>query len=288
MELLIVTGMSGAGKSVAVNAMEDVGIYCVDNMPPELIPKFAQLFQRTPGIDRVAVVVDARGKERFPQLFDALEEMDREKIAYRIVYLDAGEEELVRRYKITRRRHPLLTDRRLSLSDAIAEERRMLEPARVRADYYLDTTLLGESQLRQDIKDLFQTKEEGDFVIHCISFGFKYGIPMDADLVLDVRCLPNPFYLPELREKTGLDAEVQRYVLNSEKTTGFLQRFYDLVDYMLPLYRQEQKSQLLIAVGCTGGRHRSVTVIQELTAHLRQAGYRVCSGHRDIEKKRPR
>lgn len=288
MELLIVTGMSGAGKSVAVNAMEDIGIYCVDNMPPELIPKFAQLCQRAQGMDRVAVVVDARGKERFPQLFDALEEMEREKIAYRILYLDAGEEELVRRYKITRRRHPLLTDRRLSLSDAIAEERRMLEPARNRADYYLDTTLLGESQLRQDIKDLFQSKEEGDFVVHCISFGFKYGIPMDADLVLDVRCLPNPFYLPQLREKTGLDPEVQQYVLDSEKTTGFLQRFYDLVDYMLPLYRQEQKSQLLIAVGCTGGHHRSVTVIQELTRHLRQEGYRVYCGHRDIEKKRPK
>ena len=153
---------------------------------------------------------------------------------------------------------------------------------------YAGHLIIDFSEASEDIKDLFQTKEEGDFVIHCISFGFKYGIPMDADLVLDVRCLPNPFYLPELREKTGLDSEVQRYVLNSEKTTGFLQRFYDLVDYMLPLYRQEQKSQLLIAVGCTGGRHRSVTVIQELTAHLRQAGYRVCSGHRDIEKKRPR
>lgn len=265
MRFIIVTGMSGAGKSAAVDALEDVGVYCMDNIPPSLIPKIAHLGGIGPessSIDRVALVIDARGlrssiggKDALKELLDALAELDREHVSYQILFLDAATEELINRYKITRRPHPLM-GRSDSLNRAICQEREMLRQVKERADIVLDTTLLSASQLRSNIHELFRSDdpEKDDFVVNCISFGFKFGVPADADLMFDVRCLPNPFYDVQLRPKTGLDRAVQDYVLDSQKTQGFLTRLYDFIDYMIPLYRHdEQKSQLVIAIGCTGG-----------------------------------
>ncbi len=298
MRFIIVTGMSGAGKSAAVEALEDVGIYCVDNIPPALIPKIAHLGtngQEPSGIDRVALVIDARGlrgklgsADCLKELMDALAELDREKVSYKILFLDAATEELINRYKITRRPHPLM-GRSDSLNRAICQERELLNEVKERADIVLDTTLLSASQLRSNIHELFRSDDpsKDDFVVNCISFGFKFGVPADADLMFDVRCLPNPFYDPQLRPKTGLDKEVQDYVLDSAKTQGFLKRLYDLIDYMVPLYRyDEHKSQLVIAIGCTGGKHRSVTLTLQLAQYLKKQGLRVIVSHRDIEKKK--
>lgn len=298
MQFIIVTGMSGAGKSAAVNALEDVGVYCVDNIPPALIPKIAHLGmgnQESGGIDRVALVIDARGlrgrlggKDALKELTAALGELDREKVSYRILFLDAANEELINRYKITRRPHPLMGSS-ASLSRAINHERELLRPIKERADLVLDTTLLSSAQLRSNIHEMFRSDdpEEDDFVVNCVSFGFKFGVPADADLIFDVRCLPNPFYDQKLRPKTGLDKDVRDYVLDSEKTEGFLARLYDFIDYMIPLYRNdEHKSQLMIAVGCTGGKHRSVTIALELSEHLKEKGLRVITSHRDIERKK--
>lgn len=298
MRFIIVTGMSGAGKSAVVDALEDVGVYCVDNIPPALIPKFAYLGSSgtdSSGIDRAALVVDARGLrsglrgENFiKELTGALAELDRERVSYQILFLDAANDELINRYKITRRPHPLMREGG-SLAKAISRERELLSPVKDRADMVIDTTLLSASQLRSHIHDLFRSDdpEKDDFVVNCISFGFKFGVPVDADLMFDVRCLPNPFYDPQLRPMTGLDQPVRDYVLRSPKTQGFLTRFYDFIDYMIPLYRHdEQKSQLIIAVGCTGGKHRSVTIARELAGHLSAKGLRVITTHRDIEKKK--
>ena len=298
MRFIIVTGMSGAGKSAAIDALEDVGVYCVDNIPPALIPKFAHLGQNgqePSGAERVALVVDARGlrsnlggSDALQELMDALAELDREKVSYQILFLDASTEELINRYKITRRPHPL-RERSDSLSRAINQERELLRQVRERADIVMDTTQLSAAQLKNNIHELFRSDDpaKSDFVINCISFGFKFGVPADADLMFDVRCLPNPFYDPKLRPQTGLDQPVRDYVLDSQKTQGFLIRLYDFIDYMIPLYRDdERKSQLMIAIGCTGGKHRSVTVALELSEHLRRQGLRVVTSHRDIEKKK--
>ncbi len=298
MRFIIVTGMSGAGKSAAIDALEDVGVYCVDNIPPALIPKFAHLGQNgqePSGIDRVALVVDARGlrsnlggSDALQELMNALAELDREKVSYQILFLDASTEELINRYKITRRPHPLRS-RSDTLSRAINQERELLRQVRERADIVMDTTQLSSAQLKNNIHELFRSDDpaQSDFIINCISFGFKFGVPADADLMFDVRCLPNPFYDPQLRPKTGLDQPVRDYVLDSQKTQGFLTRLYDFIDYMIPLYRDdEKKSQLMIAIGCTGGKHRSVTVALELSEHLRRQGLRVVTSHRDIEKKK--
>lgn len=297
MQLIIVTGMSGAGKTSVLSALEDLGVYCMDNIPPALVPKIAHLsaIGNDPSqIDRVAMVVDARGlranlggSEVLQELLDALDAMDREKINYQILFLDAETSELINRYKITRRPHPLMR-RSDSLTRAINQERELLRELKDRADIVMDTTLLSSSQLKSNTKALFcEGEQNAGFVVNCISFGFKYGVPADADLMFDVRCLPNPFYDPELRPKTGLDKEVRDYVLQSDKTQGFLTRLYDFIDYMIPLYRDdEKKSQLMIGVGCTGGKHRSVTVAIALSQHLAQKGIRVITSHRDIEKKK--
>lgn len=298
MRFIIVTGMSGAGKSAAMNALEDVGIYCMDNIPPVLVPKIAHLGgngQDGEGIDRVALAIDARGlrqstsnQDAIKELMDTLTELDREKVNYQILFLDASNEELINRYKITRRPHPLM-GKSDSLTRAINQERELLRLVRERADIVLDTTFLSASQLRSNIHEMFRSSDpdKDDFVVNCISFGFKFGVPADADLMFDVRCLPNPFYEEHLRSKTGLDREVQDYVLSSPKTEGFLMRLYNFVDYMIPLYRHdEQKSQLMIAIGCTGGKHRSVTIALKLSEHLKAKGLRVITSHRDIEKKK--
>lgn len=286
MQFVIVTGMSGAGKSMAVNALEDIGFYCVDNMPPRLIVKFAQLCLQAESMERIAVVVDARGREMFPELIGTLLALEKDKIPYKVLFLESNTNELINRYKITRRRHPLLGEETNTLNKAILSEREMLADAKNHADYILDTSLLSVNQLKKQVRDIFSGGQTG-FIINCMSFGFKFGVPSDADLIFDVRCLPNPFYEEALRPKTGLEKDVQDFVLCSPKTQGFLERLYSLIDYMLPLYRyDENKSQLTIGIGCTGGHHRSVTIALELEKHLLSTGYNVFTSHRDIDKKK--
>ena len=285
MELLIVTGMSGAGKSRAVNALEDIGFYCVDNLPPRLIPKFAELcMQSQEPIPRVAIVVDIRGGKWFDRLPEILQELKDQCGDYKILFLECDSQVLKRRYKEPRRQHPLLAETNGSLSEAIERERAMLHDLRRQTDYLIDTTHLSPAQLKESVVSLFLDNADAGMSITCMSFGFKYGYPEEADLVMDVRCFANPFYVDELRHKTGLDADVREYVLNDPHIAGFQQRLYDLIEYMLPLYRNEGKSQLVIAIGCTGGKHRSVTVAEGLFEHLREQGLRVNVRHRDIRK----
>ena len=285
MELLIVTGMSGAGKSRAVNALEDIGFYCVDNLPPRLIPKFAELcMQSQEPIPRVAIVVDIRGGKWFDRLPEILQELKDQCGDYKILFLECDSQVLKRRDKETRRQHPLLAETNGSLSEAIERERAMLHDLRRQTDYLIDTTHLSPAQLKESVVSLFLDNADAGMSITCMSFGFKYGYPEEADLVMDVRCFANPFYVDELRHKTGLDADVREYVLNDPHIAGFQQRLYDLIEYMLPLYRNEGKSQLVIAIGCTGGKHRSVTVAEGLFEHLREQGLRVNVRHRDIRK----
>lgn len=285
MKVLIVTGMSGAGKSRAVNALEDIGFYCVDNLPLKLIPKFAELcMQSQEPIPQVAIVVDIRGGKWFDRLPEILKELEEQCGGYKILFLECDSQVLKRRYKETRRQHPLLIESNGSLSEAIEREREMLKDLRRETDYLIDTTHLSSAQLKESIINLFLENADEGMTITCMSFGFKYGYPEEADLVMDVRCFANPFYVDELRHKTGLDADVREYVLKDAYIAGFQQRLYDLIEYMLPLYRNEGKSQLVIAIGCTGGKHRSVTVAECLFEHLRDQGLRANVRHRDIRK----
>ena len=285
MDFLIITGLSGAGKSRAVDALEDIGFYCVDNIPPQLIPTFCTLCRNAKEkMEKVAVVTDVRGGDMFGTLFASLEELKEDEEAYKILFLDASDRVLINRYKETRRRHPLSEETGGSIEKAVRLEREMLRPVREKADYIVDTSLLSPAQLKERMASLFLGDTSDALMIHCVSFGFKYGIPAEADLVFDVRFLPNPYYVEELKHLTGLDAPVSQYVLGWEQTQGFVKRFIDLIDYMIPLYCNEGKSQLVIAVGCTGGKHRSVTLAQLLYDHLQEKKKRVSVNHRDIKK----
>ena len=285
MEFLIVTGLSGAGKSRAVDALEDIGFYCADNIPPKLIPTFYDLTKQAKGaLSRVAVVTDVRGGDMFSSLIKTLDQLEGEKKDFRVLYLDANDYVLVNRFKETRRKHPLAENCLGSLEQAVSLERDVLKPVRERADYIIDTSYLSPAQLKERISSLFLGDASDALMIHCVSFGFKYGIPTEADLVFDVRCLPNPFYVESLKKLTGLDEPVRDYVMKWDQTKGFVSRFLDLIDYMIPLYCNEGKSQLVIAIGCTGGHHRSVTLSQLLYAHLQEKNFRVSVNHRDIHK----
>ena len=285
MEFIIVTGMSGAGKSRAMTALEDIGYYCVDNMPPKLLTKFAELCLQSEDLSRVAMVVDVRGGQMFDDLFEGLPVLHRMGGEYKILFLDCDDQVLARRYKETRRQHPLVgEDGITTVYQAIEMERGLLKPLRDRTDYLVDTTHLSSAQLKERVTELFLGDSTQAMVVQCMSFGFKYGYPAEADLMFDVRCLPNPFYEPELKHKTGLDGDVRDYVRETDATRGFESRLYDLVDYLLPLYCDEGKSQLVIAIGCTGGKHRSVALTEALAQHIRDAGVRVTVNHRDIAK----
>ena len=285
MEFLIVTGLSGAGKSRAVDALEDIGFYCVDNIPPKLIPTFYDLCAKAGNtFSRVAVVTDIRGGDMFSSLFETLDDLRNEDKRYRILFLDANDFVLINRFKETRRKHPLAENNLGSLEQAVKLEREILRPVREKADYIIDTSFLSPAQLKERISNLFLGDASQALMIHCVSFGFKYGIPTEADLVFDVRCLPNPFYIEELKPLTGLDEPVYSYVMKWEQTKGFVQRLISLIDYMLPLYCDEGKSQLVIAIGCTGGKHRSVALAQLLYDHLLEKGHRTSVNHRDIRK----
>lgn len=284
MELLIVTGMSGAGKTLAVRALEDIGFYCVDNMPPMLMGKFAELCDRSARpLHRVALVTDVRSGAMFDTLSEALQTLKNQGQDYRVLYLDCADEALCRRYKETRRRHPLAQDTE-PVEQALRRERQLLQPLFDRADYRLDTTRLTTAQLKQQITALFLEEAESAMTVQCISFGFKYGFPAEADVMLDVRCFPNPFYEPSLKPLTGLDEPVREFVLAAEDTKEFLRRLYGMLDHLLPLYVKEGKSQLVIAIGCTGGKHRSVAITEALATHIRMQNHRVTVNHRDIDK----
>lgn len=284
MEFLIVTGISGAGKSQAAHALEDIGFYCVDNIPPALIDPFYHICAAAESdYGRVAVIADARIGQEIDQLPGMLHRLGDEK-PYRILFLDAADDVLLRRYRFTRRRHPLLDECDGSINDAIALERSRLAKLKEQADYRIDTTFLSPAQLKERVSALFLSDVSNMLTVHCMSFGYKHGMPREADLVFDVRCLPNPYYIDDLKHRTGLEAPVYDYVMQWDQTIGFRDRLFDMIDYLLPLYRNEGKSQLVIAIGCTGGHHRSVSMVRALSDHLQRQGQRVTVTHRDIEK----
>ena len=283
LRLVIITGMSGAGKSQVARAMEDLGYFCVDNLPPALIPKFAELCAQSAGrVRKIALVVDIRGGEFFDTLVQVLEDMEKQGFFYEILFLEAADETLIRRYKETRRRHPMAPHGRIS--EGISRERDRLEHIRGRATHIIDTSDLSTAQLKDKIADLFAGEREYErMTITVVSFGFKYGIPLDADMVFDVRFLPNPFYVESLRKKSGETPEVSEYIWKWPITQQFMEKLGGLVDFLVPNYIKEGKSQLIIAVGCTGGLHRSVFVANKIYEGLRNKGYKVNVEHRDIK-----
>lgn len=284
MKFLIVTGLSGSGKSGAVNALEDIGYYCIDNIPPQLIPKFADICMQSNGqMDKVAIVTDIRGGDMFYQLDGGLEYLRHSGPDVKILFLDASDDVLLKRYKETRRRHPLDEQCHGSLLSAITKERSVLSGIREAADYYIDTSDMTMAQLRDTVTDLFMDNPDDRMAVKVMSFGFKYGMCREADIVLDVRCLPNPYYIPELKKHTGLESCVRDYVMSFEQSKELEKKLRDLIDFLLPLYRHEGKTSLVIAFGCTGGKHRSVTFAENMHTYLEEKGVRTRVTHRDIE-----
>ena len=282
LKLLIVTGLSGAGKSSALNSLEDIGFYCVDNLPPALLPKFVDLsFQLKGRVERIALGIDIRGGEFFDDLKLYLKELEQKNITYEIVYLEASEDVLVRRYKESRRAHPLGQGGRLL--EAIQEEKKRLQVIRSEASSIIDTSELKAKGLRERLQALYgEANTSGNFGVGVMSFGYKVGIPLDADLVLDVRFLPNPFYIPALKDATGFDQEVIDYVQSFPVTQEFLVKVTDLLKFLLPHYIEEGKHTLLIAIGCTGGQHRSVALTNYIADYLREIGYDAYAQHREL------
>ena len=281
---LIITGMSGAGKTQVVRTLEDLNYFCIDNLPATLIPKFAELCRQT-SEKKVALVVDIRGGRFFNKLIDVLDEMEASGQKYELLFLSADDPCLVRRYKETRRRHPL--GERTSLLSNIQHEREILEPLKERATYIIDTSNSSSAQLRNQVQELVgESNAKAKMGIIIRSFGFKYGLPLDSDLVLDVRFLPNPFYVEELRPLTGNDQPIQDFLLRCEQTNTYLQLEENLLDYLIPQYINEGKAQLVISVGCTGGQHRSVFIANKLYEHFRTQGYNVEITHREITGKK--
>lgn len=279
-QLVIVTGISGAGKASALKAFEDLGFHCVDNLPLELLPDFAVLVSGSADVQRAAIVVDVREGATLDRLPEILKGV-RKQLETRVVFLDAQDAVLVRRYSETRRPHPL--GRTETVSRSIVEERQLLDPIRNVADTLIDTSRFNVHELRADILARFgQEDETKRLLVSCLSFGFKNGVPLDADMVFDVRFLPNPHFVPEFRKKTGLDPKVAAYVRGFEQTKEFLDRVTDLMLYLLPHYVSEGKSYLTVAFGCTGGQHRSVMMAEEVGKRLAKAGYQVKALHRDI------
>ncbi|MEY8231197.1 RNase adapter RapZ [Oscillospiraceae bacterium 50-16] len=284
MEFVIISGLSGAGKSKAASFMEDMDYFCVDNLPAPLIPKFAELGMAGAGeYDRVALVTDIRAGSNFDLLFQALDALEGMRCPCRILFMDASDEVIIKRYKETRRAHPLLEEAD-SLEEAIKLERTMLAPLRARADKIINTTNLSTAKLKGVLRQMFGRAgtAEGRMEVRVTSFGFKHGVPMEADLVFDVRFLPNPYYVTELRTLTGLDPRVRDYAFQGGQGEGFLQRLWDLVGWLLPLYEEEGKTALVISIGCTGGHHRSVAVAHALADRIRAQGWPVTESHRDL------
>ena len=288
MEILIISGLSGGGKSKAASFLEDMGYYIVDNMPAAMILKFAEFCERGGGrYDRAALVYDVRTATSLTEIFDVLDQLKTMRIDCRVLFLEASPEVIIQRYKESRRRHPL-RNRTDSLEEAVRRERELMEPLKARADVVIDTTHTSTAQLRARLlREFGGAAEQSGMAVNVVSFGFKYGLPMEADLVFDVRFLPNPYYIDELRPQTGLDQGVADYVLQSKQAQGYLPRLEELLAYSLPLYVEEGKTSLVIAVGCTGGRHRSVAVAHVLAEFLRRrCGCPVTENHRDLARNR--
>ena len=283
MRFVIITGLSGAGKTHALRCLEDFGYYCIDNMPPVLIPKFAELCNNSQGkLDKIAVVCDIRSGDMFSQLFDALDEMKKNGYTYEILFMNADDHALIKRYKETRRKHPLSIKGRLA--DAIALERRLLEDIYKHADNIINTTNYTQKQSRAELSAIFEGDDRAPITINVLSFGFKYGLPLDADMVFDARFLPNPYYVEELKGHTGLEECVSEYVMKYEQSKKFLKMMCDMVDFLLPQFVEEGKKHLVIAIGCTGGKHRSVTLTEALKNHLKDNGNYAEAIHRDYKR----
>ncbi|NLY19242.1 MAG: RNase adapter RapZ [Clostridiaceae bacterium] len=284
MQFLIITGMSGAGKTLCVKYFEDIGFFCVDNLPPSLIPKFAELcLQSRNKMGKIALIMDIRGGTMFLDLFPALESLASYGISYKILFLEAQDYVLVQRFKETRRMHPLSPEGRIL--DGIVEERKILQPVKEKANYIIDTSNLNPRQLKQEIHNLFvEGRPYSGLIISITSFGFKYGVPIDCDLIFDVRFIPNPFYIEELKLLTGNNKKVEEYVISFSESNIFLAKLVDMLDFLIPNYIREGKNQLVIGIGCTGGKHRSVTIANRLYNTLKTKNSSVILEHRDIEK----
>lgn len=288
MQLLIVTGMSGSGKSCVMDVMEDIGYYCIDNIPPGLISKFVNLCRQPEHpIDKVAVAIDIRSGDMFAEIFKVWKKLKSEEdVEVKILFIDASDEVIIKRYKETRRKHPLDEKFSGNLHEAIKYEFEQLSQLREVADYYIESSFLSASQLKEQIKEIFLDKKSDSITIKIMTFGFKYGVSTESDLVFDVRCLPNPYYIDELRNHTGCESCVQDYVMSFEQSQKLMCKLKDLIDFLLPLYISEGKSQIVIAFGCTGGKHRSVTFAELMSEHISKKGYKVQKYHRDITKDR--
>ena len=285
LELVIITGMSGAGKTVAVQSFEDLGYFCIDNMPPTLLPTFWELVKESGKISRIALVIDLRSRDFFNDVDSLIATLDNTQlVTTRIIFLDSSDSVLVSRYKETRRNHPLAPDGRVS--EGIAKERELLMDLRTRAQILIDTSDISPRQVRERLIKDFATKEYQTFHVEVMSFGFKYGVPIDADIIWDVRFLPNPHYIPELRPQTGMDAPVYDYVMKQPETQAFYSKLIDVIEFCLPGYKKEGKSSVTIAIGCTGGKHRSVAIAERIANHLKTDNYAVNISHRDYMKKK--
>lgn len=287
MEFIIISGLSGAGKTSALHVLEDIGYYCVDNIPASLLSTLYTLCLNSTNesMKRAAVVVDVRGNDNYEQMNNQIEDFKKSHSDVKILFIDARSDVVIMRYKETRRKHPL--SQRLrdgTVTEAVEFEKALLTPVKRAADYHINTTHMSIKQMRERVISLFMEDFTKSLTLTFMSFGFKFGIPLEADIVFDVRCLPNPFYIPELKMLTGLDSSVRNYVLCSNDTQQFLKRTLDLLDFSVPLYYKEGKSELVVGVGCTGGKHRSVTVARALQEHFQSLGYKSVVSHRDIEK----
>ncbi|EHP2907763.1 TPA: RNase adapter RapZ [Listeria monocytogenes] len=286
LKLVIITGMSGAGKTVAMQSLEDLGYFCVDNLPPSLLPKFWELMKESDKMDKIALVMDLRGREFFDSIEPALDELDNTNfITTKILFLEADDKVLVSRYKETRRHHPLEPNG--SVVDGINAERELLSDLKGRSQLVINTSNMAPRELRERINNEFQTEDKDVFNVQLMSFGFKYGIPIDADLVFDVRFLPNPHYIDKMRPLTGLDEDVYEYVMKWPETQTFLDKLVDLLMFTLPFYKREGKTQLVIAIGCTGGQHRSVA-LTEFVGKAIQQKYETTISHRDMKRRKGR
>ncbi len=281
MEFVIVTGLSGSGKSQAMNCMEDLGYYCIDNLPPVLIKNFIELIaQDKMMIQKAAFGIDIRGGEFFDDLKNGLEDLKKAGMKFKVLFLEASDEVLIRRYKETRRAHPLAPDG--SVPEGIVKERQKLTDIREAADYILDTSNMKVAQLHEELRNLLSSEEATGFTITIQSFGYKHGIPLDADMVFDLRFIPNPYYLTSLRQLTGNSRKVRDYVMKAPQAQRFVEKAYSMVEELIPFYIKEGKSQLVLAFGCTGGQHRSVALANLFSEMFRQAGRRVLTIHRDL------
>lgn len=284
-EIVFLTGVSGAGKSTAMSFLEDIGYYCIDNMPVELVTTFMNLIDKSDKYNRLAIVTDVRSRGVFAAFREAVEDLKYGEYNVRVIYLDIKNHIALKRYKLTRRKHPFADKFSGRIEDALNYEKEVLSPVRQNADFIIDTSDLSSNQLRNRLTQILLGDDKEVMNIHVMSFGFKHGIPTDADFVLDVRCLPNPYWVESLRSKTGLDTEVYDYVFSFDESDKLLEKLKAFLDYLVPLYIKEGKSQLVIAIGCTGGNHRSVAIAEALAKHFNRRWDNVTVNHRDIERK---